>query len=134
MKKQWEEAMSGGNTPETPHRSRRGSASLEGGVGANLFSPGAGGCSAAPCNAYFPTDEGKHPLACCGVLAQENIRNEVQKWLVNLVLVLGFRGRVRGRVRVAEPPCTLSYVMYTTSFTKAVQKIELKAVGSIQDG
>ncbi|CAN0024209.1 unnamed protein product, partial [Scytosiphon promiscuus] len=48
MKKQWEEAMSGGNTPETPHRSTRGSASMDGSVGrgggvaaASLLSPSA---------------------------------------------------------------------------------------------
>ncbi|CAN0167602.1 unnamed protein product, partial [Ectocarpus sp. 6 AP-2014] len=51
MKKQWEEAMSGGNTPETPHRSRRGSTSIDGSVGrgvpGNLFSPCAGGWATA---------------------------------------------------------------------------------------
>ena len=41
MKKQWVEAMSGANTPETPQRSRRGSTSLDGSAGRGelLFSP-----------------------------------------------------------------------------------------------
>lgn len=45
MKKQWVEAMSGANTPETPQRSRRGSTSLDGSAGRGelLFSPSAQG-------------------------------------------------------------------------------------------